>query len=239
MRLQGYDYRQSGAYFVTICTYQRYNTFGTVIDGNMVLNQWGEIVNEEWRRTDTVRANVELDAYVIMPNHLHGVVLIVEDARYIGQRGRLMNTTIPICTIRLVRSGKLSDISNLSLQNVYGQLAATREAPVWQRGYYEHIIRNEKSLNEIRAYIISNPGRWSEDSLNISGRMMGESPPRPYTDAGRANYLAKSNSSPTSTSSPLSIDILAAMPTRIDAAPSISRRALQRIRRRIGREQGV
>ena len=67
LRLQGYDYRQSGAYFVTICTYQRYNTFGTVIDGNMVLNQWGEIVNEEWRRTDTVRANVELDAYVIMP----------------------------------------------------------------------------------------------------------------------------------------------------------------------------
>ncbi|MCY4062996.1 MAG: hypothetical protein OXG53_11560 [Chloroflexi bacterium] len=167
LRLQGYDYRQSGAYFVTICTYQRHYTFGKVIDGDMVLSQWGEIVNDEWRRTETVRANVEMDAYVIMPNNIHGVVLIVDDA---------------------TANRSANDYHNANLQNTAGSLgqiighfksiatkrilsvAATREAPIWQRGYYEHIIRNEKSLNEIRSYIISNPGRWSEDSLNISGR---------------------------------------------------------------------
>lgn len=166
MRLQGYDYRQSGAYFVTVCIYQRHNTFGTVIDGNMVLSQWGEIVDEEWRRTETVRANVELDAYVIMPNHLHGVVLIVEDATANGsanqyQNAKLQNTAGSLGQI----VGHFKSIATKRIRSV----VAPCDAPVWQRGYYEHIIRNEESLNEIRAYIVSNPRRWSEDSLNISG----------------------------------------------------------------------
>ena len=167
MRLQGYDYRQSGAYFVTICTYQRHNTFGTVIDGNMVLSQWGEIVNDEWRRTETVRANVELDAYVIMPNHLHGVVLIVEDAAANKSASEYHNAKLRNTAGSLGQIiGHFKSIATKRIRTV----AATREAPVWQRGYYEHIIRNEASLNEIRAYIVANPGRWSEDSLNISGR---------------------------------------------------------------------
>ncbi len=167
MRLKGYDYRQSGAYFVTICTYQRHNTFGTVIDGNMVLSQWGEIVNDEWRRTETVRANVELDAYVIMPNHLHGVVLIVEDATANKSASEYHNANLQNTASSLGQIiGHFKSIATKRIRTV----AATREVPVWQRGYYEHIIRNEESLNEIRAYIISNPGRWSEDSLNRSGR---------------------------------------------------------------------
>ena len=166
MRLKGYDYRQSGAYFVTICTYQRRNTFGTVIDGNMVLSQWGEIVNNEWRRTETVRANVELDAFVIMPNHLHGVVLIVEDepANKSASENHNANLQKPAGSLGQI-IGHFKSIATKRIRTV----AAAREAPVWQRGYYEHIIRNEESLNEIRAYIISNPGRWSADSLNISG----------------------------------------------------------------------
>ena len=166
LRLQWYDYRQSGAYFVTICTYQRKNTFGAVIDGDMILNQWGEIVNEEWRRTDTVRANVELDAYVIMPNHLHGVVLIVEDAAAKESANKCHNANLHNSAGSLGQIvGHFKSIATKRIRSV----AETREAPVWQRGYYEHIIRNEESLHEIRAYIISNPGRWSEDSLNISG----------------------------------------------------------------------
>jgi len=167
MRLQGYDYRQSGAYFVTICTYQRQNRFGTVTDGNMVLSQWGEIVNDEWRRTATVRANVELDAYVIMPNHLHGVILIVEDTRANKSANEYQNANLQNTAGSLGQIiGHFKSIATKRIRSV----AATREAPVWQRGFYEHIIRNQESLNEIRAYIISNPGRWSEDSLNLSGR---------------------------------------------------------------------
>ncbi len=167
MRLQGYDYRQSGAYFVTICTYQRLNTFGTMIDGKMVLSQWGEIVDDEWRRTETVRADVELDAYVIMPNHLHGVVLIVDDATANRSANDCHNANLQNTAGSLEQIiGHFKSIATKRIRSV----AATREAPVWQRGFYEHIIRNEKSLNEIRTYIISNPWRWSEDSLNITGR---------------------------------------------------------------------
>ena len=150
MRLQGYDYRQSGAYFVTICTYQRRNTLGTVIDGNMVLSQWGEIVNDEWRRTETVRANVELDAYVIMPNHIHGVVWIVDDAAA-NRSANEHNANLQSKADSLGQIiGHFKSIATKRIQSV----AASRVAPVWQRGYYEHIIRNEESLNEIRAYII-------------------------------------------------------------------------------------
>ena len=80
LRLNGYDYHQNGAYFVTICAHQRTCLFGTVESGAMMLNAWGRISQEEWRRTESVRPNIQLDAFVIMPNHVHGVLMIVADA---------------------------------------------------------------------------------------------------------------------------------------------------------------
>jgi putative transposase len=76
IRLPGYDYSQSGAYFVTICAYQRQCLFGDVVDGQMVLNQYGAIVADEWQKSSVIRREIELDAWMVMPNHFHGIVII-------------------------------------------------------------------------------------------------------------------------------------------------------------------
>lgn len=84
IRLKGYDYRAGGSYFVTLCTYDRGALFGSITDNAMVLNDCGRIVREEWERTAVVRSNVELDIAAIMPNHLHGIIVITDDPRATG-----------------------------------------------------------------------------------------------------------------------------------------------------------
>ena len=73
-RLKGYDYSLPGLYFVTICTQNRVCLFGEVTDGNMILNRWGRIARDQWQKTETIRDNVALDAFVVMPNHVHGII---------------------------------------------------------------------------------------------------------------------------------------------------------------------
>jgi putative transposase len=92
LRLRDYDYSQNGAYFVTICTHQGTCPFGDVVDGDMVLNEWGAIVREEWLRTAIVRINIELDAFVVMPNHMHGIIVIVDNDGTIGPTRRVAPT---------------------------------------------------------------------------------------------------------------------------------------------------
>lgn len=87
-RLQGYDYSQNGAYFVTICTHQKVCLFGDVSDDKMVLNRYGEIATAEWHNTARLRSNVELDAFVIMPNHTHAIIVILDDEQHNSVRGR-------------------------------------------------------------------------------------------------------------------------------------------------------
>lgn len=162
IRLQGYDYRAGGLYFVTLCTHDRVALFGSIINNAMLLNDYGRIVQEEWERTAVVRPNVELDMAVIMPNHLHGIIVIVDDPRATG----------PVAPTTDRPTGPLPG----SLGAIIGQFktASTRRinilrdmpgARVWQRNYYEHIIRNQESLNQIRQYILNNPAKWAEDSL--------------------------------------------------------------------------
>src|SRR5437868_13402885 len=76
IRLKGYDYSQAGAYFITLCTYNREHLFGEIVDGNIILSEYGQIAFNEWARTSQIRPNVLLDVFVIMPNHLHGIILI-------------------------------------------------------------------------------------------------------------------------------------------------------------------
>ncbi len=98
IRLKGYDYSQAGFYFVTICCYQRQCLFGDVVDGVMRLNQYGEIVDKEWMRSSVIRQEIELDKYVVMPNHFHGIVII----NSVGANGET------------VAVGGFTDISKLS-----------------------------------------------------------------------------------------------------------------------------
>ncbi|MBN2099716.1 MAG: transposase [Dehalococcoidia bacterium] len=158
IRLGGYDYAQPGAYFVTICTYQRECLLGEIVDGNVRLSASGQIVADAWVWLAVQYPYVELDVSVVMPNHLHGVVVIRDDVRRGGSRtaptqgrkplGRLIGAFKTVSTKRLNRS------------------RLTPGAPLWQRDFYEHVIRTDAELMAIREYILANPAGWDEDENN-------------------------------------------------------------------------
>ncbi|MGB7293038.1 MAG: transposase [Thermodesulfobacteriota bacterium] len=165
IRLKDYDYSQAGAYFITICAYNRACIFGDILEGQIKLNQYGEIVNLEWLKTNNMRTNLVLDAYIIMPNHIHGIISIsdFDDRRGTLQRaptfehfGKPVSNSIPTI-IRLFKSSVTKQIN---------ALRGTLGLPVWQRNYYEHVIRNEDDLSEIREYILNNALKWDLDSEN-------------------------------------------------------------------------
>lgn len=169
IRLRGYDYTQPGAYFVTICAHQREPLFGEVVDGEMRLNEFGEIVREEWFRTAEIRPNVELfdDEFVVMPNHIHGIIWIVDDT--VGATRRVAPTTRRVAPTRGPVPGSIGAIIGQFKSIVTKHINALRGTPgtpIWQRNYWEHIIRNEHALNAIRQYICDNPARWSLDRYN-------------------------------------------------------------------------
>jgi REP element-mobilizing transposase RayT len=162
IRLKDYDYSQQGTYFVTVCTYNRKCNLGKVINDEVQLNKYGHIVENEWIKTADIRKNVELDTYVIMPNHLHAIIML-------NCRGVLQYA--PTDT-----SGKLQSPSqtvgsiirgfNSTVTKQINQLRNTPGSSVWQHNYYEHIVRNEDGLNRIREYIINNPIQWQFDREN-------------------------------------------------------------------------
>ena len=190
VRLAGYDYAQAGAYYLTICAYERRCVFGRVVGEEMVLTRWGEVVAEEWVRSGAMRPGVEMDAFVVMPNHLHGIVVFTVGADGCPperKQGRGAGRGAPMALGRRwperagerdgAHSGAPLRRTARSVGSLVAQFKATaarrinvaREtpgAPVWQRNYYEHVIRDEGDLEEIRRYIAENPQRWGEDREN-------------------------------------------------------------------------
>ncbi len=165
--MPGYDYTQPGVYFVTICTHQRECLLGDIVDGLMHVNCWGEIVQEEWLRTAILRPAVALDVFVVMPNHFHGIISIASDCRGTARRaptgeqfGRPISGSVPT----LIRAFKSATTKRIN------EKRGTPGTPVWQRNYYEHIIKNEEALNRTRAYIALNPLRWDMDCENPQNR---------------------------------------------------------------------
>jgi len=169
IRLKGYDYTRPGAYFITICTHERAHLFGAVVEGKMQLNDAGRIAEQCWRDIPVHFPHVQLDAFVIMPNHVHGVLWIVaHDGARVGatHASPLRNAPIPP---RGPVPQSIGAIIGQFKSAVTRQINALRNAPgapVWQRNYYEHIIRNEQALNAIRRYIVENPLRWHLDRYN-------------------------------------------------------------------------
>ncbi len=181
IRLHGYDYRESGYYFITICTEKRLCLFGEIKNNKMILNDLGKIIEEEWVKSEKIRPNVELNEFVVMPNHIHGIV-VIKYKMEIGGRGVLQYARndesqtdrgvyqyaptplqSPTQTIgSIVRGFKSSTAKRI---NIYRDFIA----PVWQRNYYEHIIRNENEHNNISKYIALNPSMWDMDRNNIDG----------------------------------------------------------------------
>lgn len=179
IRLKGYDYAQAGAYFVTLVTQGRECVFGEMVDGEMRLNEYGRIAADEWERTPVIRAEIELDAWVVMPNHIHGIIVI--NPAVVGADGRPPLPAVVRADGRPPRppTGRPPDIQRAprSLSSFVAgfKSAATKRinerrgtpgVPVWQRNYYERIIRNENELNRIRKYIADNPLKWELDAEN-------------------------------------------------------------------------
>jgi len=157
IRLKGYDYTQPGAYFVTICTQNRECLFGQITDGKMVLNNAGRMVADSWEWLAEQYDHVLLDEWVVMPNHLHGIIVITD-----GGRGG--SRTAP--TVKRKPIGRLIGAFKTVSTKQINQMRETSGAKLWQRNYYEHIIRNENELNRIREYIHNNPLKWEFDREN-------------------------------------------------------------------------
>ena len=194
IRLQGYDYSQPGIYFITIVTHNRQCSFGNIIDDEMMLNEFGVLVKNEWLKTGIIRPNIVIDAFVVMPNHLHGIIIITDNddeysrdtgmetgthsetdtvsesktktgTKTIEQFGKPTKNSIPTI-VRLFKSTTTKQINQLR-RDTLQRVSTTPMQPLWQRNYYEHIIRNEIELNRIRQYIIDNPKKWKTDENYI------------------------------------------------------------------------
>ncbi|MCK6555854.1 transposase [Candidatus Binatia bacterium] len=227
IRLKGYDYQQQGGYFITICTQNRAFLFGDVVNGDMRLNDAGRLIQSVWNDMPTFYRGVETDEFVVMPNHVHGIIVLVRatprgrpdgrddavgatprgrpdgrDAVGATPRGRPDGRDAVGATPRGRPDGRDDAVGATPRGRPDGRDAGQARGPaptmslgdvvhrfktmttrryadavkqsgwpafagrLWQRNYYEHIIRNEESLNRIRRYILDNPARWASDREN-------------------------------------------------------------------------
>lgn len=196
-RLHSWDYSNSGLYFVTICTKGHEHYFGKIIDGKMQLSEIGEIIESEWLKTFEMRPdmNLEMDEYVVMPNHFHAIIIIGEN-RYNTHCDDAMphNGAMPCrdamhCVSTPTRTDAMHCVSTIPTTqpktNKFGpqsknlssvirgfKIGVTKNARKidphfeWQPRFYDHIIRNSKSLENIQHYIFNNPLKWKDDEYN-------------------------------------------------------------------------
>jgi len=178
IRLKGYDYSQAGAYFITICCEHRICRFGKIENNEMILNELGNIAYNEWAKLAERFANFELDVFQIMPNHMHGIIVLKNvvgagftpaqnDDMVLGQRQVLGQPQgIALTTVSTVGDivGAYKSLVFNGCLEIY-KSRNERMGKLWQRDYYEHIIRNEHSYQTISAYIINNPSKWGDDKF--------------------------------------------------------------------------
>ena len=161
IRLKEYDYSSPGEYFITICTKNRECDFGEIVSDNINLSPIGRIAEQCWTEIPIHFTNVELDAFIVMPNHLHGIIVInpsVGIHNYESLQKHAFQHTVRKSLGSIVRAYK-GAVKMICQDKGYSEF-------VWQRNYYEHIIRNDKDLNNIRDYIVNNPMQWYKDEEN-------------------------------------------------------------------------
>ena len=148
-RLDGYDYSQEGAYFITICVRDRRHLLGHIVKDAMQLNAAGKMVATWWQELEKKFVSISLDAFVIMPNHLHGILLQYDSTQSINDVLRWFKT---MTTNAYIKGVKVSEWQAFDRR-------------LWQRSYHDHIIRDELGLRYLREYIIYNPAKWAEDTF--------------------------------------------------------------------------
>lgn len=155
--MQGFDYSTTGYYFVTICTADKGLRFGSINNGQMVLNESGNIVKDAWRDLPNHYPNLQLDEFIVMPNHFHAIAILKQ-----GDEDRFGN-------LSLRKNHNLSEIirgfKTWSARRV-NERGRKVGVPLWQRSFYDHVIRDDKDLDSIREYIVNNPLKWELDKEN-------------------------------------------------------------------------
>ena len=175
VRLRGYDYARAAAYFVTVCVHEKEHLFGEVVEGEIVLNEAGRMVEAWWRAIPRRYATVQVDSFVVMPNHIHGIIRIVgADPRVRPSKGAHVGADKQGAHIgaplhRVVQWFKTMT-TNDYLRCVHKLGWPPLSGKLWQRNYYEHISRNQRELNVIREYIATNPVRWDMDPKNPTAK---------------------------------------------------------------------
>jgi len=176
-RLLGYDYSQPGVYFITLCTKNRAHYFGEVVDGHMVLNDIGKIVEQEWIRSFEIRKELLRDEWIIMPDHIHGIVLIVgvdgagTDHGLVTGADGVVEThgraSLPLPFHRKPRSIS-SFVAGFksAVTNQINDMGKMQGESIWQSRFHDHIIRNANEMNRIRQYIANNPMNWPYNRKN-------------------------------------------------------------------------
>jgi putative transposase len=166
VRLRSYDYSQAGAYFITLCTHNKECLFGAVVGNCMQLNDVGCLVQDVWDSLPKHYSCVELDCFVVMPNHIHSIVVLNDvGARFIAPNSGLGKENQDAMN-RAPTLGEIIRAYKARCTHGINQLRSVQGVSVWQRNYYEHVIRNEASLQEIREYISNNPAQWAMDKEN-------------------------------------------------------------------------
>lgn len=178
-RLPGWDYGNVGYYYVTICTKDRAHFFGDVVAEDVVLSAIGEIVADEWLKTECLRDNVRLDAWMIMPNHMHLILVITYRVESVGEGGTFQKNKTPQ---RGVSTGVASEKwAGNTVGSIVGQFKGACTKRIWAEGFnefawqprfFDRIIRSEDELHRARHYIASNPVNWDKDRDNMAGLYM-------------------------------------------------------------------
>jgi len=156
-RLQNHDYSQPGYYFITICTESKKKYFGEICDGKMVLNEYGKTIKQQWEWLKSQYSYIDLDVFVIMPNHIHGII-IIKNYNNVG-------------TGRDLSLQKIKSISELigafktTSSKLIHKVGCTEFS--WQRSFYDHVVRQDESLDKIREYIVNNPLKWELDEYRL------------------------------------------------------------------------
>jgi REP element-mobilizing transposase RayT len=200
LRLKHYDYTQAGAYFVTVCTQNRNCLFGVIRDGVMCLNDAGRMIESAWEELENRFSDMSLDAFVVMPNHLHGIIVLAAPEASHMQAGHAPGCAppvgaglVPAHTPPLVGAGLVPARSTLAtVMGAFKSISTVKytrgvaefgwpgfRGRVWQRSYFEHVIRDEAALSGIREYIANNPLQWAldrENPANAAKPRLGASP---------------------------------------------------------------
>lgn len=174
-RMQGWDYASDGYYFVTICVKDREHLFGHLANGQMVLNEFGQTVNQCWFDLPNHYGNIRLDAFCVMPNHIHGIIVIDNNTTNIVETGlkpvskidptnhALLETGLkPVSTKQHGLFEMVRALKTFSARRI-NEIRHSAGMAVWQPRFHDHVIRDEKSLQNIREYIIRNPEMWEKD----------------------------------------------------------------------------